>query len=164
MKFRHLGLLTAAFLLATSLFAAEGVTPVAVAESESFEVVGRLEDAGLVFYIDRSDSNAPVLGATLEVESAGKSAKAIFRPERGDYLIAEAEWLKPLRQPGDYPLGLTLIAGEESDLLSANLLVQAESGGLVGSDAWGRFGSIGAGMVFLLGLFGLNRFRKGART
>jgi hypothetical protein len=112
MKFGQIFLLTAALLLAGGLYAAEGQTPVAVAESESFEAVGRLEDEGLVFYIDRSDSNAPVLGATLEVDSAGKSAKAVFRAERGDYLVADAEWLKPLRQPGQYPLGLTLIAGD----------------------------------------------------
>ena len=82
MKFGQFALLGAALLLSTRLFAAEGLIPVAVAESESFEVVARLQDEGLVFYIDRSDSNAPVLGAVLEVESAGKSAKATFRAER----------------------------------------------------------------------------------
>lgn len=164
MKFGQFGLLGAALLLTTSLFAAEGMIPTAVAESESFEVVGRLQDEGLVFYIDRSDSNAPVLGAVLEVESAGKSIKAAFRAERGDYLVADAEWLKPLRQPGEYPLGLTLIAGDESDLLSASLDVPADAAsGSVIAD-WGWLGKGGAGLVAVLGLFALSRFRKGART
>ncbi|MBP6188749.1 MAG: hypothetical protein KA435_02905 [Azonexus sp.] len=121
--------LTAALLLAAGLSAqaAEGPAPipVAVAESELFEVVGRLEGDGFVFYIDRADSNVPVLAATLEVESAGKAAKAVFRAENGDYLIADAEWLKPLRQPGEHPLALTVIAGEESDLLTADFMVTA---------------------------------------
>lgn len=164
MKFGQFGLLGAALLLSTRLFAAEGVIPTAVAESESFEVVGRLKDEGLVFYIDRSDSNAPVLGAVLEVESAGKSVKAIFRAERGDYLVADAEWLQSLRQPGEYPLGLTLIAGDESDLLSASLEVPANAvaAGVIAD--WGWFGKGGAGLAGLLGLFALSRFRKGART
>ena len=80
--------LTAALLLAAGLSAqaAEGPAPipVAVAESELFEVVGRLEGDGFVFYIDRADSNVPVLAATLEVESAGKAAKAVVNPKAGN--------------------------------------------------------------------------------
>ena len=126
-NFGHFFGATVAFALAVPVALAADVPapiPVAVAESEAFEVVGRLEDEGFVFYIDRADSNAPVLGATLEVESAGKAAKATFRAERGDYLIADAEWLKPLRQPGEYLLAITLVAGADSDLLSADFAVQ----------------------------------------
>lgn len=136
--------LTAALLLAAGLSAqaAEGPAPipVAVAESELFEVVGRLEGDGFVFYIDRADSNAPVLNATLEVERAGKPAKAVFRAESGDYLIADVEWLKPLRQPGEYPLALTVIAGEESDLLTADFMVTALPAGTAAGLGLGRAG------------------------
>jgi hypothetical protein len=131
--------LTAGMLLAVGLGvqAAEGPAPipVAIAESELFEVVGRLEDEGFVFYIDRADSNEPVLAAALEVESAGKAAKAVFRAERGDYLIADADWLKSLRQPGEYPLAFTVNAGDESDLLAAEFRVTA-----LPSDAAGGVG------------------------
>lgn len=99
--------------------------PVAVAESDAFEVVGRLEDEGLVLYVDRADSNAPVLGATLEVELAGASAKAHFRQASGSYLIADAAWLKALRQPGKHPLAMTLVAGNEADLLAGEMDVDA---------------------------------------
>lgn len=98
--------------------ATEGLAPmpVAVAESEAFEAVGRLSDEGLVWFIDRADSNAPVLDARLEVEANGQTQVARFRPEQGDYLIADAGWLKALRQPGEHALALTLLAGDDSDL------------------------------------------------
>lgn len=140
-NFGHFFGLTVALLL-TAAVQAETASPtpipVAVAESEAFEVVGRLEDEGFVFYIDRADSNAPVLGAMLEVETGGKSAKAVFRAERGDYLIADAEWLKPLRQPGEYPLAMTLVVGADSDLLTADFDVYAPPAAAAGSAGGGR--------------------------
>ncbi|MBS1138609.1 MAG: putative ATPase superfamily [Proteobacteria bacterium] len=143
-NFGHFFRLTAGVVFAAGLSAqaAEGPAPipVAVAESELFEVVGRMEDDGFVFYIDRADSNAPVLAATLEVESEGKPAKAVFRAERGDYLIADADWLKPLRQPGTYPLAFTVIAGDESDLLASDFMVTAPSADAATGAGLGRAG------------------------
>ncbi len=109
--------------------AKEGLAPmpVAVAESEAFEAVGRLSDEGLAWFVDRADNNAPVLDAKLEVEANGQTQVAKFRPERGDYLIADAAWLKPLRQPGEHALALTLLAGDDSDLLTATLDVHADA-------------------------------------
>ena len=126
MKFSHFSGLTAALLLATHVFAAAagtGPVPVAVLASDGFEAVGRLEAEGLSWYVDRADSNAPVLDAMLEVESGGRTAKATFRAERGDYLVADAAWLQPLRQPGVHPLALTLIVGDDGDLLAGDLVV-----------------------------------------
>ncbi|QRM19492.1 hypothetical protein GBK02_08810 [Dechloromonas sp. TW-R-39-2] len=162
MKLRYLCWLTAAWLLASNGYAAAGEIPVALAESDSFEVVGRLESEGLVFYVDRSDSNAPVLGAQLEIEQGGVSRKAVFRPEQGDYLVADGEWLKTLRQPGEHLLGVTLVAGEESDLLSLNLDVHAESTAAIKVDGWGSMLAGAAVLISLLGLLILSRFRKGA--
>ena len=101
--------------------------PVAVAESDSFELVGRLDASGFVFFVDRAASNAPVLNATLEVEQGGRKATARFRSESGDYLIDDAAWLAPLRQPGEYALAFTLLAGDEADLLTADFAVLAAS-------------------------------------
>ncbi len=166
-NFGHFFGLTVALLLTAAVqaeTAAPAPIPVVVAESEGFEVVGRLEDEGFVFFIDRADSNAPVLGATLEVESAGKAAKAVFRAERGDYLIADAEWLKPLRQPGEYPLAMTLVAGNDSDLLTADFDVHAPPAAAAGSAGIGR----ALGGVALLGLLVAlllwRRSRKGGRA
>lgn len=130
MKFwLFLGLTVAALLSRPVLAGAaptavSAATPLVVMESESFEAVGRLNEEGLVWWIDRADTNAPVLGATLEVERDGKTAQALFRPEQGDYLIADREWLQPLRAVGHHPLALTLIAGEDSDLLAGELEVE----------------------------------------
>ena len=126
-KFIRFPASTAAVLLATRLFAAEAApapVPVAVLESEAFEAVGRLRDEGLSWFVDRADSNAPVLGAAIEVEAGGRTATAVFRAERGDYLIADADWLKPLRQPGEHALAMTVVAGEESDLIAGELQVE----------------------------------------
>ena len=107
-------------LIANPLHAATPMQiPVVVAESDDFEIVGRLEEKSFIFFVDRNKTNAPVLAASLEVEQGGKTALASFRPETGDYLIADAAFLAPFAKPGEYPLSFTLIAGEESDLLTA---------------------------------------------
>lgn len=134
--------------------ATEGLAPmpVAVAESEAFEAVGRLSDEGLVWFIDRTDSNAPVLDARLEVEANGQTQLARFRPEQGDYLIADAGWLKALRQPGEHALALTLLAGDDSDLLTASLDVHADEAGqpLVSTRSLGWLPVLGGLLIGLL--------------
>jgi hypothetical protein len=52
---------------------------------------------------------------------------ASFRPESGDYLIADAAFLAAFAKPGEYPLSFTLIAGKESDLLTAKFDVFSAS-------------------------------------
>lgn len=158
-------LLAAALLLAVGLAdAAQRALPVAVAESESFEAVGRLEDEGFSWYIDRADSNAPVLGARLEVEANGRAVQAVFRPEQGDYLIADSAWLAPLRQPGEHMLALTVMAGEESDLLSAELHVDAGAKEPAPAALATPVGMAG-GAAVLAGLFWLGRRKmKGGRA
>jgi hypothetical protein len=125
--------------------------PVVTADSESFELVGRLEAEGLVIFIDRAASNQPVLNAKLEVEQAGKNTIARFRPASGDYLIADADWLKPLRQPGEYALAFTLQADDEADLLAADFVVSGMSIAPQEKSSWrvaGVFLLAFGGMVF----------------
>ena len=115
-------------LIANPLHAATPMPiPVVVAESDDFEIVGRLEEKSFIFFVDRNKTNAPVLAASLEVEQGGKTALASFRPETGDYLIADAAFLDAFAKPGQYPLSFTLIAGEESDLLTAKFDVFSAS-------------------------------------
>lgn len=139
------------------------VVPKVVAVSEQFEAVGRLEAEGLVWFIDRADSNAPVLNATLSVEVDGRSADALFRPERGDYLIADAAWLAPLRRDGEHALALTLIVGEESDLLAGELDVHfGQDSGFTAAGFGGRWLFTGAVLLGLLVL--VVRRRRGGKA
>jgi hypothetical protein len=115
-------------LIANPLHAATPMPiPVVVAESDDFEIVGRLEERSFIFFVDRNKTNAPVLAASLEVEQGGKTVLASFRPESGDYLIADAAFLAAFAKPGEYPLSFTLIAGKESDLLTAKFDVFSAS-------------------------------------
>ena len=161
--------LTAAFLLggfglahASPAAEAPVAMPVAVAESDSFEVIGRLEASGFVFFVDRAASNAPVLNATLEVEQGGRKATARFRSESGDYLIDDAAWLAPLRQPGEYALAFTLLAGDEADLLTADFAVLAASTVATALPLFNGWAAGISGLALLLLLLGAWR-RRAAR-
>ncbi len=137
--------------------------PKVLAVSEQFEAVGRLEANGLVFYVDRADSNAPVLNARLAVEFEGKSVDATFRPEQGDYLIADAAWLAPLRSEGEHALALTLIAGEESDLLTGELDVHlGQKSGLTAAAIDARW--LAAGASLMVAGFLIWRRRRGGQA
>lgn len=155
--------LTVGLCLAGLVRADEGAVPlpVAVLESESFEAVGRLKAEGFSWYIDQADSNAPVLGAAVDIESGGRSVKAVFRPETGDYWVADEAWLKPLRAAGHHPLALTVIAGQDSDLLAGELHVEAGD-----SVSPGRFDAdwrwVGLAVSGLLVFVWLRRKRGGA--
>ncbi len=96
-------------------------TPRVEAHSDLFELVGRLEDQGLSLLIDRYDSNAPVLGAKVTLESGGIEAAATFRAETGDYLVSDERLLALLRQGEEHALVFTVIGGDDSDLLDGSL-------------------------------------------
>lgn len=96
-------------------------TPRVEAHSDLFELVGRLEDQGLSLLIDRYDSNAPVLGAKVTLESGGIEAAATFRAEPGDYLVSDERLLALLRQGEEHALVFTITAGDDSDLLDGSL-------------------------------------------
>jgi hypothetical protein len=130
-----LSLLALGSLQGPSLHAAETPAPIplVVAESDLFEVVGRLDQNGLVLHVDRSMTNEPVLAAMLEVEAGDRKAVAQFRPAEGDYLIADNAWLEPLRQIGEHPLSFTVIATDDSDLLSGELQVVGPSTAAAGA-------------------------------
>lgn len=92
------------------------------AQSEAFELVAELRAGELAILVDRYETNEPVLGATLEVETGARKAEAAFRAEQGDYAVTDAAFLKVLSGPGEHALVFTLVAGQESDLLDATLV------------------------------------------
>ncbi|MDD2741542.1 MAG: hypothetical protein PHV02_04665 [Rhodocyclaceae bacterium] len=134
--------------------------PVLIAESELFEVVGRLDEQTLILWLDRAPSNAPVLDAKLELERDGQATQAVFNPATGDYRIDDATWLAPLRQPGRHALSLTVLAGDEADLLSADMVLAAAST-VNEATAWPRWSAWLLGILLLAGVWRWHAGRQG---
>jgi hypothetical protein len=109
--------------------ASSGV-PRVEAKSEQFELVAELRAGELSILVDRYETNEPVLGAKLDVESGALKAVAAFRVESGDYVVADPALLKALAGPGEHPLVFTLVAGKESDLLDATLAIAGSAAGV----------------------------------
>ena len=86
-------------------------------QSELFEAVGVLQGGELAVYVDRYADNAPVLGATVEIESGEFKATGTPRETDGSYVFAGASFATP----GRYPIVLTVTAGDDLDLLAGNL-------------------------------------------
>lgn len=97
------------------------------AQSDAFELVAELRGGELVIVVDRYESNEPVLGAKLAVESGALKAVAAFRGEQGDYVVSDAAMLKVLAAPGEHALVFTLVAGKDSDLLDGTLVTAGKS-------------------------------------
>lgn len=89
------------------------------AASELFELVGVLDGDKLVIHLDRFTSNEPVTGAKISVEGGPLKAATAAAESDGVYTVAAAE----LAAPGTHPLVFTVQAGEESDLLTGDLVV-----------------------------------------
>ena len=132
-------------------------------EAAGFEVelVAVAEDHTLTIYLDRSDTNAPIDDATVEVSGAGIAA--IKAEPKGDGVYAlDADWI---HEPGTYALTFTVLAGEIADLLAGRLVIPepaTEEHGATFSwadvfarpEAW-----IGALLIALAGFFVAFAFR-----
>jgi hypothetical protein len=94
-------------------------------KSELFELVANLEDDELSILIDAFETNDPVLNAKVEVACDELKAQARFHADHGDYAVDDALMLKRLLQPGVHALIVTVLAGEQSDLLEGTLQTPA---------------------------------------
>lgn len=94
------------------------------AKSELFELVANLKGGELTILVDRFETNEPVLGAKLEVESGPRKAAAAFRADSGDYAVTDAALIKALAAPGEHALVFTLSAGADADLLDGTLVIR----------------------------------------
>lgn len=95
------------------------------AQSDMFELVGRLQGGELSMLINRFATNEPVLNAKVEIESGAAKATATFHADLGDYAVDDPAMLKTLSLPGEHPLVITVLAGADADLLDASLRVTA---------------------------------------
>ena len=137
--------------VATAPMAAQG--PRAEAQTDAFELVASLEQDRLVLHIDRFDTNEPVEGAQVEVDTGTMQAKAT-QSSPGVYWVAQGT----LGQPGKHPLTITIETEDTADLLSATLEVPAApaptTSGPISEPwmAWGLGGTLllsGAGLLAL---------------
>jgi hypothetical protein len=88
------------------------------AQTELFELVAASGNGQLTVFLDRYETNEPVTGAKVEVESGNWKAVA---QENGDgsYRVKTEQFGKP----GRYPLQFTVQAGADADLLETTLIV-----------------------------------------
>ncbi|SIQ06629.1 hypothetical protein SAMN05421829_102154 [Aromatoleum tolulyticum] len=129
------------------------------AHSELFEVVGVVSRGALALTLDRYASNEPVPDAQIELESGSFKAQGEYVPERQLYRFAAA----PFAAPGSYPVTLTITAGDDVDLLAADLVVpQAQAVPSAGAARTSKgvlwWGAGGAAAILALA-FGLRRRR-----
>lgn len=97
--------------------------------SDLFEAVGTLNDGELQIFINRFATNEPVLSAKVEVETGALRAEAVFQEDLGDYAVAEPALLEALRAEGEHAIVMTVLAGDDADLLDATLTTPAAGHG-----------------------------------
>ena len=128
------------------------------AVSETFELVGVLNGKQLTLYLDRASDNSPVKNAQLELEVGGVKVDAKPQGE-GEFRATLAQELKV----GVTAVAATVLAGQESDLLAADLEIRsnAPAGDTASKLPWKQYGAwLMAGLLLLALLaLGLRRLR-----
>lgn len=135
------------------------VSPRFEAHSDLFEVVGILGAKELAIFIDRFADNEPVRKAKVELESGSIKAVGEFNAETGDFHFPGAAFQKP----GSYPVSLTITAGDDIDILAANLVVPDPHAGhahAAGTPQWMWWAGGGALMVVIAFVAFLRRQRS----
>ena len=126
-------------------------SPRFTAHSDLFEAVGLLLSDELSITIDRYAGNEPVLKAKIELESGSYKAVATFHDDHGDYNLPSAAFKKP----GTYAIVLTVTAGEQTDLLSGELVVpdpDAQSTHSEHTRPWLRWAAYAGGALLLIAI------------
>lgn len=128
------------------------------AVSETFELVGVLDGKLLTLYLDRASDNSPVKNAQLELEVGGVKVDAKPQGE-GEFRATLAQELKA----GVTAVAATVLAGQESDLLAADLEIHsnAPAANTTSQLPWKQYGAwLIAGLLLLaLLVLGLSRLR-----
>lgn len=130
--------------------------PRAEAQTEAFELVAKLEEGWLMLTIDRFETNEPVVNAQVEVDTGG--VQAVAQPTApGVYRVDQPV----LRQPGTYPLTVSVEAADSADLLTVTLEVPPPPSSPATAGAqpprWAPWGMGGGLLLSGLGLFALRR-------
>jgi membrane fusion protein, heavy metal efflux system len=131
-----------------------GAAPRLEAVSGLFELVALLQHDKLVIYLDRLDTNTPIAGAQIAVETPAGPAAA--EAKDGTYHLAA-----PWAQAGSHDLIFTVTADGHTEILPGTLNVAAEAPDAGKDGAWNRLspaivqrlsGAIGLGGTALVAL------------
>ncbi len=128
-------------------------TPRGEAQTDLFEVVVTPQNGQLTIFISDYASNQSVNDAKVEIESGQWKAIA-GHVEKGTYRIAAPQFATP----GDYPLVLTVTAGDTADLIETTLVVKEPAQPTVqrtlpSPPAWWRLGGALAALIVVATLF-----------
>ncbi|MES3009752.1 MAG: hypothetical protein V4738_03145 [Pseudomonadota bacterium] len=118
------------------------------AHSDLFETVGVLDGAEFSFLIDRYETNEPVLDAKVEIESGSLKSPLAFHADHGGYSMPS----EAFKKPGTYAITLTITAGDQTDLLTGELVVpdpEAVHASDTPSKPWGLWSGIAAALLAL---------------
>lgn len=134
------------------------------AHSDLFEAVGVLDGAEFSVLIDRYETNEPVLGAQVELESGSLKSQLAFHADHAGYSMPS----EAFKKPGTYAITLTVTAGEQTDLLTGELVVpdpEAEHANEAPSKPWGLWtGGAIALLAFAAAVFWRLRQPRVGRT
>ncbi|WP_157953566.1 LamG domain-containing protein [Zobellella maritima] len=125
--------------------AAAITSPRASAHSELFELVAIPDETHLIIYLDRWQDNAPVTGATLELESGNWQVEAT-ELSAGTYRV-EAPFVT---SPGQYELMFTISTQDDLDLLATTLDISAPPATTVPEHPMPMLALMVAGTVIIL--------------
>ncbi|MCO5099347.1 MAG: hypothetical protein M9885_00370 [Burkholderiaceae bacterium] len=142
--------------------AATEVAPRAATVTETFGVLVAARHGGLVLYLDRSETNEPVTGARIEVESG--ASRTVARPEEPGVYWLETQHFAP---PGKYPMTIAVEADDAADLMSVTLEVPAQATATPSpthSISWDRAALWGASGALLLAGVGFVAVRRRSRN
>jgi cobalt-zinc-cadmium efflux system membrane fusion protein len=127
-----------------------------VARSNAFDMVTVSQGHEITIYLDRSDSNEPVAGATVTVEGEGHKAAA-KQTEAGTY-VADADWIE---SAGAHSLTITVTSGHDTQQFTGTLGAAATAPAR-GSSLWVRGVALaGLGFGIALAAFRPGRQRWG---
>lgn len=147
---------------------AQALAPRVAAHSTDLELLAVWQNESLVIFLDRYETNEPITGATIELESGANRATATSAGE-GLYL-ASAAWLA---KPGTYPIVFTVQTKDLADLLQGTLEMPDKSAQAAmhaheanAREHWlARWGWVGAAIfvvLLVLVAFATRRKQRGA--
>jgi hypothetical protein len=135
-------------------------------QSDLFDAVGVLSNGELIVFVDRAATNEPVNNASVELESGSTKLIGKFEEKLGEYHFDG----KPFTTAGEYSITLTIKAGQDNDLLTADLEVRSVDQGVTGQEhshgwqraaQWSVVGLALAAILFFIAYFLLRKRRNG---